>query len=284
MPTIATPYAPGGAGANWVNEEWLNELDIEAAERAKVYPLIRNEKAGHKKLHVPQRAMPSVTTAAETLDFTEGMTFTGATETEKTITPATVYIAEAINDNQIDRMAFDPRDDMKQTYVLAVGQKVDQDVCSLFTSLTTNIAGSYASDLDQSTVLYAQALVEEGGKMYAEDGQIYFAYHHRQGDNIRSITPFISAEVRGSNRSNAVTGKVDDVFGLKFIKTGNIRNSGGGFNNACFIKQFAAIFFNKKPTPEAQRRGAGWQLFITADYGYNTIRDGYAALVKSKNT
>lgn len=284
--TIGTPYAPGtsGAGNLWVNEVWDGTIDRDAQERAKLYPLLMQKKSLHGKMHVRKHAAQAVTTAAGNLDMTDGLTFAGSTETESTFTPSTVYLALSVNENQLDRMEIDPQDDMKVGIEMSIGAKIDTDVAGLFPSLSTNVVGTYAGDLDQSTILAAQALVEEGGKEYAEDFKIYFAYHHRQGDNIRSISPFISADIRGNGNSNAVSGQVIDVFGMKFVKTGNIKNSGGGFNNCAFIERAFAISFNRRIGIKTQDHGLGTWLLGRADYGYATIRDAYACLVKSKNT
>ena len=274
-------YAPGGAGAAWVNEVWAPMIDRGAYALAVLWPLISEKDPLHKKLHIPKHDVLTPATIADTIDMSGlTLTFSANTETEFTKAPSTISLNVSVNANQIARMMVDPQDTLRTSIELAMGAKVDQDVAALFTAFTTNISGSYATPLDKSVILEAKSKVKAGAKEYAS-AQINFAYHDLQDDSVMSIGDFVQAYVRGDGEKPAVAGKIIEAFGLRFVSTSNIQNAGGGFNNAAFIERGLVISFNQKPTVKAQEDGLATWLLGWADYGTGTIRDAYNCLAKS---
>lgn len=283
MAITGSVYTPGsgGTGNAWVNEVWANLIDREAYELAVIYPLIKEYPSLHGKLHIPKHAALSASTISGTTDMSGfGLTFSANTEVEKTITPSTVNLNVSVNANQIARMMVDPQDTLRTSIDMSIAQNIDQGVATLFQALSTNISGSYAAPLDKSAILEAKSKVKAGAKEYASD-QINFCYHHLQDDSVMSIGDFVQAYVRGDAQNPAVGGKIIESFGIRFYSTGNIRNAGGGFNNCMFISRAFGISFNQKPTVKAQEDGLATWLLGWADYGTDTVRDGYAALLKS---
>lgn len=282
MAITGNTYNPGTQGAAWVNEVWANTIDREAYNLAKIRPLILKQPALHKKLHIPKHAALSPSTIADTVDMSgHGLTFSANTEVEFTKTPHTVSLNVSVNDNQIGRMMVDPKDTLRTSITSALAQNVDQAIATLFAALTTNISGSYAAPLDLSTILEAKSKCRVGAKEYADDGQMNFVYSDTQEDSVLSIGNFVQAYVRGDNENPAVGGKIIEAYGLRFVCTGNVQNSGGGYNNCVFIQRAFVISFNQEPTVEAQRFGLATWLLGWSDFGTDTLRDGYAALAKS---
>lgn len=284
MANTITPYAPGSAAAGyrWVDEVWAKLIERAPYERGVLAPNVTEYQPIHGKFHIPQHAnlTPSTRDTANTADMTDALTFQANTETEVTISPGTTDLNTSINENQAARMQMDPNDTLRVSIELAFAQQIDQNIATLFTSAILGATGAYGSSLDLATILNAKARLGRGLKEYGDD-QIFFAYAHENEPAVLGTSNLISAQIRGDSQNPAVGGRVVDAFGLRWIKTGNVRNSGGGYNNGMWAKRSIGLGFNIKPYVKTQQHGHGTWLLGLADYGYATIRDAYIANAKS---
>lgn len=283
MAITGTPNTIGTQLAAWAADEFDTEIDRLAYQRQKLVPYIARKKPPKASLSIPLHAHLTPSSIATTADMSgHALTFSANTETEKVITPGTVTLNVSINDHVAWRMMTDPTDTFKESIVMAMAQKEDQDISSLFPALTTNTAGSYASPFGKSDYLSLQASVKHGAGEYADEG-LYFAYHNLVEDSVFNIDAFVSAAFRGvTKESPAVSGVIPMGFGVTFIPCGNINSPvAGQYANAIWARRAFAIAHNKRASVEAQRFGAANWLICTADYAYGTVRDAYAGLLKS---
>lgn len=276
-------YYPGSTGLRWVNEVWAKMIERAPYELGAILPNCTEYESMHGKFHLPQHAnlSPSTLDTAGTTDMTDTMTFQANTETEITITPGTTDLNTSINENQAKRMQMDPQDVLRVSIEKAFAQQIDQNIATLFTGAVLGATGAYGSALDLTTILNAKARLGKNAKEYAEDGMIYFAYAHENEPAVLSSNNLISAYIRGGGDKPALTGRVVDAFGMRWLKTGNIRNSGGGYNNGMWIKRGIGVSFNIKPYVKTQEHGHGTWLLGLAEYGYAKVRDAYIANAKS---
>jgi hypothetical protein len=287
MPISGSGYTPGSTGTanKWVAEEWAKRFDVQAYEKAAIWSKIDDVGRVGATLHIPKHDNLTAATVGGTTEMSSfGLTFSANTETDIQFTPSTVNVNVSVNDNTLQRMQFDPMDDLRASMESAISQFIDQDVASLFTSLSTNIVGDYATDIDLAKILEARSLCKAGAKQFADPGKYLFFYHHLQDDNVMSIGNLTQAYARGDSQNPQVSGVIQEAYGIQFIPTGNIRNSGGGFNNCLCVGRAFGIGFNQRPTVKAQPNGLATFLLAYADYGKQTKRDAYAVLVKSKNS
>lgn len=283
LPGGSTPYAAGNTGAAWVEDVWTNTIEQAAYDKAQVWPIVDPSPKPMSEVHIRKHAGFTAGTLANTADHSgHTLTFSSNTETEVTKTPTTININVAVNDQQLWQMSVDPMNTLRDSIEMALGAKVDQDLLSLITALTTNIEGDYATDVDKSAILALQSKVEHGAKQHGSS--FYLVFHTLQGDHIRSVSEFIRADIRGSGGSPAVSGMIPEAFGLKFIKSGNVQNSGGGYNNGVFVPSFATVGWNKRIGIERQRFGLSNWLIGVGEYIFVTKHDARAGLLKSKNT
>lgn len=287
MAITGSVYTPGsgGTGNKWVAQEWAKRFDRQAYEKAAIYSKIDQVPKPGAQLHIAKHDNLTAATFGETSDMSSfGLTFSANSEGEITFTPGTVNLNVSVNANTMARMEFDPTDELRVSMEASVAQFIDQDVASLFSALTTNVVGDYASDLDLAKILQARSLCKAGAKEFADPGKYLFWYHHLQDDAVMSIGNLTQAYARGDNQNPAVGGVIQEAYGIQFIPTGNVRNSGGGFNNCLAVARAFGIGWNQQPTVKAQENGLATFLLAWADYGKATKRDAYAVLVKSKNT
>lgn len=285
MANTITPYAPGSgaAGYRWVNEVWAKMIERAPYELGAILPNCTEYEPLHGKFHLPQHAnlSPSARDTTNTADMTDALTFQANTETELTISPGTVDLNTSINENQARRMQMDPQDTLRVSIEKAFAQKIDQDIATLFTSAVLGATGAYGNALDLTTILNAKARLSKNAKEYAQDDQVFFAYAHENEPAVLSSNNLIAAYIRGDNQNPAVSGRVVDAMGIRWIKTGNVRNSGGGYNNGMWIKRGIGVSFNIRPYVKTQEHGHGTWLLGLSDYGYATVRDAYIANAKS---
>lgn len=292
MAITGSVYAPGSVSSGttatkWVAEEWAKRFDVQAYEKAAIWSKIDDVGRLGNRLHIPKHDNLTAASVGDSTDMSSfGLTFSANTEGEITFTPGTVNVNVSVNENVLQRMQFDPTDDLRQSMEAAVAQYIDQDVASLFSALTTNVVGDYASDIDLSKILEARSKVKAGAKQFADPGKYLFFYHHMQDDNVMSIGNLTQAYARGDSQNPAVSGVIQEAYGIQFIPTGNVRSSGGGggYNNCLTIGRAFGIGFNSRPTVKAQPNGLATFLLAWCDYGKATKRDAYACLIKSKNT
>lgn len=290
MAITGSVYAPGSVSSGttatkWVAEEWAKRFDVQAYEKAAIWSKIDDVGRLGNRLHIPKHDNLTAASVGDSTDMSSfGLTFSANTEGEITFTPGTVNVNVSVNENVLQRMQFDPTDDLRQSMEAAVAQYIDQDVASLFSALTTNVVGDYASDIDLSKILEARSKVKAGAKQFADPGKYLFFYHHLQDDNVMSIGNLTQAYARGDSQNPSVSGVIQEAYGIQFIPTGNVRSSGGGFNNCLTIGRAFGIGFNSRPSVKAQPNGLATFLLAWCDYGKATKRDAYACLIKSKNT
>jgi hypothetical protein len=290
MAITGSVYAPGSVSSGttatkWVAEEWAKRFDVQAYEKAAIWSKIDDVGRLGNRLHIPKHDNLTAASVGDSTDMSSfGLTFSANTEGEITFTPGTVNVNVSVNENVLQRMQFDPTDDLRQSMEAAVAQYIDQDVASLFSGLTTNVVGDYASDIDLPKILEARSKVKAGAKQFADPGKYLFFYHHLQDDNVMSIGQLTQAYARGDSQNPSVSGVIQEAYGIQFIPTGNVRSSGGGFNNCLTIGRAFGIGFNSRPSVKAQPNGLATFLLAWCDYGKATKRDAYACLIKSKNT
>lgn len=275
-----TVFTPGGAGLAWVEDVWDKEIDVEAYERSVIRRFISDRPRGLGQMHIRKHGNLTPSTLATTADLGEPA-FSANTETEFTMTPNWVDLNVSVSDMVLARMAQDPSDTFKASIESAIAQKMDQDIATLFAAFITNISGNYASSLDKAKILDAKSKVHAGAKEFGDD-DLHFFYHHLQDDAVLTVDSFVNAQVRGSGEKGAVSGRVGSGFGLQFHRTGNVRNSGGGFNNGIIPKRAIVIAFNQRLKVEAQRHGKANWILGGADYAVGTVRDAYCGLLKSE--
>ena len=283
-PTTGGFYEPTKA-AKWIDQKWAKFIERAPYYRGVMLTRATEFEPLHGQFHLPQMGTFTPSSVSATTDMTnDGIVFSANTESEFTISPSTIILATSVNDNVMARAASDPRPPLRESFEMALGQKVDQDIFSLFDVSVLGNSGSYAAPLDKATILNIQARIETNAKEYADEGtEIYFAFHPTNGPAVRSTSDFVSAYIRGDSQNPAVSGRVIDAFGLSFVPSGNVRTNGAGtgYNNGMWIKKGIGFSFNIRPKVEAQRRGLGWWILSEADYGYGTVRDAYIGNAKS---
>lgn len=280
-------YIPGAStptlAYRWINEVWAKTLDRQAYEKDTIWKKFKQFDYLGNKFHIPKHDNLTPASVADTTDLYEP-TFSSNNEGETTITPGAIRLNVAIDDRTLARMAFDPTDTVKESIIMAMNQKVDQDAAANFNSLTTNSVGAVGADLTFADVLAARSAVKAGAKEYADVGDYIFVYHVLQDDNIMGISQFTQFIVRGKTDSAANTGYVGSGYGIQFVPSSNVYNTGAGFANAMFVSRAFGQGWSIKPKVEVQRHGPANWLIGLADYGSAIIRDAYACKMLSKNT
>jgi len=282
MAITGTTYNAGTTGVQWVEQVWDNEIDRAPYQRGKLLKLVREAKPLMGQLNVSKHANLTPSTLANTADHSgHGITFAANTETKFTATPSSIQLNLSINDEMLEQMSTDPESTFKTSIEMAMAQKVDQDLATLFPLFSTNVQGSYAAPLDKSAFLALMSQVKNGAGEYADLG-VTFAYHTLVEDSVFNIDAFVSAAFRGvTSASPAATGQLPTAYGVNFVGCGNVGTSGGGYANAMFVKRGIAISFNQKASVSTQRFGHALWLLCRMAYGYGTVRDGLCGLLKS---
>jgi len=276
-----TGYRPGDTAQKWVAQVYAKRVDRLSYELSKLLQRCNEEEALRGQLHIPKFDNLTVSTRTDSTDIYEP-TFTSNTEGEITVSPTYYDCNVAIDDRQLARMIFDPRGEIRTGIEMALAQQADINIATQFISFATNFAGDFVSDLTLATVLHARSLVLKGAKEYAGPGDLVLGYHTDQDDAVMGISPLTQWIARGDAGNAAKTGILGEGFGISFVPTTVIRNSGGGYNNGMFIKRTISYSFNIRPSTKLQEHGNAKWLLGQMDMGASIARDPYGCLVKSQ--
>ena len=280
MPT-GTGYNPTQA-AGWISKVYSPRFDRLCYERSKLRQRVDEGEALHGQLVIPKHDNLTVVTRADGTDIYDAVV-TSNTEGTITVSPTYYDCNVAVDDRTIARAVADPTAVIQEGAVLALSQQADINVATQFVSLTSNPLGSFAADLDLPTILAGRAAVLKGAKEYATIGELMFAYHTDQDDAVMGIGPLTQWSARGDANNAAKTGVLGEAFGIQFIFTTVVRNSGGGYNNCMFIKQGFVISYNIRPSTKLREAVGNSKVILSQmDMGVNIKRDSYSALLKSK--
>ena len=268
----ANEYTPGStAGANLTPQVWAKDI-MQAVYEAEVIARLfkKLEKTG-EQIHVRKfgalgRTSPSDSTALLNLTYSIGG------DTEVTATPSTSYVALALNFNFLARMLMDPTDSFRQAAEASVAEGVDVTCATLIDDLTS-VVGGVGQNVTEATFLDGLVVLRNAGKALANPGNRVFAFHHNQLDDVIASTQNWSQyQITGRENGPVVAGELKDVYGCKFIETGNIQNIGGLFHNGLFIPD---VTFgkgdNQVPTVKVEERDLARLVICWTDFAAVTI-------------
>ena len=266
----------------WINEVWANEFDVLAYEEAVGYPNFTEFPPLHGRMHVPKIDNLSRVSLG---DATAGnnLTFSANTETELLFTPSTTVVPVEVNLPAIVRAMKNPQDALKKACEMSIAEGIDQSALTLAGLLTTNVVDNTGLNIDRAAILDADQKLAAGAKGYYRAGASggIMIVGVAQKDDILTISEITSAQVRGDSANPTVTGWVAQAYGISFYESGNVQISGAVLNNVLFIKRAFAISFNQRPTVFTQGYQMVNRIFCWADFGYGTVRDQYAVLIKT---
>src|SRR3990172_3376831 len=242
-------YTPEGDAANWLREVWPAELDTLSYERAVLYPQCRKFPKPGDVIHIPRFDNLASTVISETL--TPDLTFVSNTETEFTASARTRVTPMQVSMPTLVRMALDPEDEFRTSIEKSVASGIDSDVLSLAGSLTTNIVGNPAADIDFATLAEAHQKLVVGAKEFFEPRERskgICVVAATQDDALISINQITNAQIRGDRLNPIVSGWVATAFGIDFYESTNVQVSGGQANNVMLIPRAMGTGFNQDPT------------------------------------
>ena len=283
-----SPYSVASTqAAKWVASVYAKRVDRLAYELSKLMQRCNEEEPLRGGLHIPKFDNLTVASYSDSYGsppstYLYEPVFQSNAEGEITISPTYYDCNVAIEDRLLNRMIFDPRGEVRTGIELALSQQADINIATQFASFVGNFAGDYVSDLTLATILHARSLVLKGGKEYAEPGNLVLGYHTDQDDAVMGISPLVQWIARGDTGNAAKTGVLGEGFGISFVPTTVIRNSGGGYNNAMIIKRAVSYSFNIRPSTKLQDHGNAKWLLGQMDMGVSIARDQYGCLVKSQ--
>jgi len=256
----------------------INEAVIEAA-RAKVVvvPLVKKyslEGQASKAMDVPVWVAKSADSVSEGTDLSN----TSLTTNKVTLTAGEVGIMTTVTDVAEASDILIGLDDYANQLGLAVADKMDSDLCGLFSALNSGSAvGSSGSDMTDDNFLEALYTVEAANapKPY------YCVLHPRQWADLRKDivsntgTPY-SAE---AGRTIVNTGFSGVLFGVEIYTTTNCptANSAADCVGALFSADAIGMVKKWGIRTELERDASlrATEIVVTANYGVGELVDAY---------
>jgi hypothetical protein len=277
----------GQAAENLLAEEWVAGFDVEAQEKAVLWPQVRQLPRPRQILHLPRLDTISSSVFSTSLAGTTGLTFSSNAETEFTATSRMRIIPLEISFDTLQQTAADPVPEWKEMFPKSLGSGIDSDVLALASSLTTSVLGSNAVDL-------SYGLIAEGHRDIVTNAKEFFEPRERsrgicvvaatQDDHLISIDQLINAQIRGDRMNPVVTGWVATAVGFDFYESTNVQVTGGNTaNNIMLVPRALGIGFNQRPTVFEENFQVWRRVIAWSHYAYGAIREEYASLIRTKS-
>lgn len=224
-------------------------------------------------------------TAMSTSGGGVSLTYSTNTETAPSATPTREYAAIQIENAIFDRMDLDPSNAYRTMIKGGLGTGVDVTGCTLAASLSTNVVGSGAVDLDLALLLEAQGKLIGSSRNKFNPGisPAYLTIHHTQIRYLMGIFNLTADNVRGDGEHPLVTGWMLKGLGMRLNESGNIYQAAGVTHNLLHTDDAFAIAYNREPTILApQPIEDAIRLIGTVDYGCVELFDEYGCDIQTR--
>lgn len=282
MAITGSPMTPTAA-ANALAERWAGDIDLAPYARGTLVNLFTDKGELMNQFHQPKHgAFTPAAVAAGDDQSGHGLSFQENYEAEAAMTPSGADVNVSINDNTLLRMMADPTNAFRTAVEDALVEKIDQDLATLFGALATNPVGAYGTAIALSSFLEAKSAVMEGAKVGPEEN-MWFAYRSTRDQDVMTVAQFTESRMTGQGTPATVSGRIQRGYNVEFYPTTAIHNAGTGYDNCLSIKRAFIMGFNTKPRVklEVQRFGRATWILAYTEHGYATLRDAFAALLKS---
>ena len=274
--------------ALWIPQVWSAGLRQDATEEMVVVRDFSAAEGVEKimgQLNVRKIARQSYNTLAASGGSGTGLVYAQNVEGVATCTPTWLYGAVEINRAVYNRLDFDPDNPYRDMLKYALGEGVDIAGAGLWSSLSTNIKGSGAADLDAGLALDASMALAISAKRFYRPGQTpwYLKVHPTQIKNLMSQFNLIADYVRGDSEKPVVSGWMSKALGANIDETGNIVQSGGVTHNLGFIPEAFVIAYNEDMTvlpPQAFELVN--RIIATVEFGVMAVYEKFAVDVQTK--
>lgn len=280
--------------ANLLETQYRRRMSLDTSERMVIASDFDDATEGLQRLGNAIVIRKVATKAAQTGTATSAMdpanlTWEQDTEQSVTVSPTFRYCAVGLNKPAQTRLLADSvfKAAIREQMTRGLAEAIDISAGDLAASLTTNIVGSGAVNIDQSLILEALGLLRIGAKREFELGETKALanIHAKQLRHLFGISNYMNAAFRGNSGDGPVkTGVVVPGWGLTIKITGNVDDSGGALHNLVHVKPSHAIGWNEKPQllPE-QPYGLDLLLISFAEAGVAEIYDAYAVDLQTSN-
>lgn len=268
---MANEITPSAWG-NITPEMFEREIQLGVSEAMRIAPFFKRGGKSGEQVHVRKLAAPALTSPANTAALkANDLTLADPADTEITPSPVTSYVAWFLQDNTRVRMVIqDPTDQLRQLANEVVAEGIDIECAKLADDLTA--IGGVGQDVTEAEFLVGRDDIAAAAKGH-DTGRRVFCFAHQQGKHvIVSTQNWSQYQIRGDQDNPVATGELKNVYGYKFIETGNIQNIGALFHNPMFIDQMTfMIGYNQDPTGEVQRNGMGHIIMVWSDFWVGTV-------------
>ena len=260
---------PGSTGEKLTVQRWKRGLGKALYDKQRFIPRLSEtaEKIGYT-LNVRRLGRVGVQTISSTSDGTD-VTFSDLAPTNTTITPTWVLCGAAYPDSMPRRMG--EGDNIKADYAnnlnsaLAAGLEsiVLQNVVS-----ATYTVGNSGYSIEAAGLRYALGVLTSNTRFDSQPGdQINLILDAGQIAPSLAIPEINQAWQRGDGTSPQVTGKLSLGYGLTFMYSTLVAQSGGSKYGAVWVPKCISYGYNENPNAETQRFLKQTRLMADAEIG-----------------
>jgi hypothetical protein len=281
------PFTPGGgttAGGGLLAQAWQSNLEDAVYDLEVFIPRIRDLQRPLAQLTIRKQARFSSATMG-TSDTGLLLTYNATNLAPVTMVPAQVYVAANWNEDFDAQAEFSPESEFRQNAEEALAEGKDQTALAATTSFTTNVKGSYATDITAATWRDALASGRISGRSRFAQGKMPIAVvvHPAQTDDMGAIPEFAQAHLRGQGDSVMRSGLFAQLYGVDVYFSNVVSGSGGGANNPMFVLSTFGIAYNRRDNVKYQEIEYQHRVIVGANFATGLIHDLRGVNLRSKN-
>jgi hypothetical protein len=268
--------------ANLIPSRWSASLRLDATEEMMIAKNF-NEGEGVERINgtLYIRRVKAVAAAAQSGGT---ISYTANTENRIAVTPTWATAGVQIDRNVFTQMDQSPANPYRRQIALGLGAYIDVQAGLLATSLSTNISGGGANNLDYATIADAVWKVIASSKNHFKAGETpaWFTIHPSQGKFLVAQMNLIADYIRGDGETPVATGWILKALGANMKESGNVYQAAGVTHNLMHTADAYVLAYNEEPLilPE-QQFDVTTKIIGTTEFGVAEVYDEYAADVQS---
>lgn len=275
---MANEIVPSGTGLYYLNEAWPRTIERNVFDVMDFATTIMGRERLFGLLHLPKISRATYTALAQSATGAAGLTYSGNSETEATLSPTGIYVADIFSRNQLAQSNMDQQAAYAARIEDALAEGVETIAQAQISSLTTYRTGAAGASIDASLWRSSVGKIPKGARSQGMPGKadIHIVVPTGQWPSIMGIDEFTHADIVGGEQRT-----VKGIFVKAAGATLHMNNvlpasSGSSKYGSVFLPGAFGISWNERISSETQKFDLSLKLIGYCNFGVGIVWDNRA--------
>jgi len=278
---MANEIVPSGTGAYYLNQVWPRTIEANVYDLMDFAETISPRERLYGQLHLPKISRATYTALAASATG-ETLSWSGNSETEATLSPSGIYVADLFSQNQLAQSNMNQIEAYTQRIEDALAEGVETIAQATISSLTTYRLGAAGASVDASLWRSAVGKIPKGARSKGMPGKadIHMFLPTGQWPSVMGIDEFTHADIVGGG-DRVVKGIFVKAAGAVFHMNNVLPASSGTsrYGTVCLPGAFG-ISWNERIKSEKQRYNLSDKLIGYCNLGVGIVWDNRAVRIE----